>query len=675
MTNDLNGKKLLILGANAETIPLVECANKMGVLTIVTSNIPGDKAKAYAWKHYDIDGLDVPGLIVLAKEEEVDGVLVGVADVLVPVYCKVCDALGLPCYATEEIVSVFNYKDRFKACCEKYGIHGIPEFYLDDEIKEEDVDRIEFPVVVKPVDSHSGLGITICRNREELPGAVSLAERESKSGRFIVEKYMECDDVGIYYSFRDGECFLSSIYDRNTTSKQQGVSSVNLGSIYPSKHIDDYYKRMHANAKRMFRDIGIQNGVLLISAFYENGEFYVYDPGFRLQGEAPHLIIREVQGYDQREMLIRFALTGSEEKDELPEGDDPLLGGKCAATFWIPLQAGRIAKIVGLDKINEDKRIIANIQRLREGDDVDPSWMGTEKQIMTRLYFVCDSKEELAAAIKEYKECIRVLDDEGNDMIVDLLDPQIISEKTEYKKRVALVTGGSRGIGYEIAKKMLNQGYEVAILSRDYESIMSAAKRLGKGCRGYVCDISRTGEIENSIRQIVKDYGGIDVLVNNAGILDVSRIDTITEDEWDKVINVNLKGSFFMMQYALPHLEKGDNPRIINVSSNAGRMGGYENGLAYTASKGGIIALTYGTARRLASKGITVNCVAPGTIETDMVDDKYDSEAKKRLLERFPVGRMGKAEEVAEAVCYFASVNAAFTTGAVLDVNGGLFMG
>ena len=147
---NLKDKKLLILGANPETIPLVQIANELGVKTIVTSNKETDPAKKYAWKSFEVDGLDVPGLISLANQEKVDGVLVGVADILVPVYCKVCAALGLPCYATQEIVNVFSYKDIFKATCERYGVHGIPEFYLDESLNPDDIAKIVFPVMVKP---------------------------------------------------------------------------------------------------------------------------------------------------------------------------------------------------------------------------------------------------------------------------------------------------------------------------------------------------------------------------------------------------------------------------------------------------------------------------------------------------------------------------------------------
>lgn len=674
MERELEGKKLLILGGNPETTPLVETANRMGVRTIVSSARHDDPAKGAAWKSYDIDGLDVPGLVALAREENVDGVLVGVADILVPSYCKVCDALGLPCYATQEIVNVFAYKDVFKSTCERYGVHGVPEFYLDADMRREDLDKIVYPVMVKPVDNGGGVGMTVAYDEEELRSAVQTALKNSNKKRFIVEKYMQCEDVGIYYTFKDGECSLSCIYDRYTTSKQMGLSRVSLGGIYPSKHLDDYYKRMHKNAVRMFKEIGIRNGVLLISAFYENGEFYVYDPGFRLQGEAPHLLMKAIHGFDQREMLIRYALTGSEGNIDLSAIDDVTFRGKSAATFWVLLNQGRISEIRGLEDVGNDQRIVANVQRLQEGAVVEESWIGNEKQVMTRLYMVCDTKEELRDCIREYEKKIRVIDEHGNDMVLDWIDPDFVTDRT-IGKRTAVITGGTRGIGYAIAERLLGEGYHVAIIGRDKERTERAEHSLGENCKGYLCDVADVSKIEETLQNINDEFGSIDVLVNCAGILDTSKIDNLTEQEWDDVIDINLKGTFFMMQKAIPYLEKGRFPRIINIGSNAGRMGGYENGLAYTASKGGVIALTYGAARRLAPKGITVNCVAPGTIVTEMSEKGYDESTRKRLLDRFPLGRMGKPEEVSMAVSYFASEESSFTTGAVLDVNGGMFMG
>lgn len=422
MKKEFEGKKILIMGANPETIPLVEIAKNMGIYTVVTSSIKDDAAKRIADKACDVDGMDVPGLISLAVREKVDGVLVGVADVLVEPYCKVCEALNLPCYATEEIVQIFTQKDVFKSVCEKYGIHGIPEYYLDKDLKDEDVEQIQFPVMVKPVDSRSGIGMTVCYEKKDLKEAVDEALKHSRKKRFIVEKYMQCDDMGMYYTFKDGVCSASCIYDRYTTDEQFGVSRVCLGGTYPSRHIEKYFERMHENACRMFKEIGIKNGVLMLSGFYQNGEFYVYDTGFRFQGEAPHILMQAVHGFDQREMLIRFALTGAEGSVNLEVDDDAYFRGKWAATLWILLKQGEIKEICGLENVKEDKRIVANIQRLYKDDIVQNSWIGTEKQVCSRIYIVCDTKKELADTLKEYQEKISVKDSEGNEMTLKGFD-------------------------------------------------------------------------------------------------------------------------------------------------------------------------------------------------------------------------------------------------------------
>ena len=422
MSGEFDGKKLLILGGNPETTPLVKMANDMGIKTIVASGRSTDDAKKYAWKGSDVDGMDVPGLIALAREEQVDGVLVGVADILVPSYCKVCDALNLPCYATQQIVDVFAFKDVFKSTCERYGVHGIPEYYLDADMKREDLDKIQYPVMIKPVDNGGGVGMTVAYNEEELVAGVKKALDASNKKRFIVEKYMLCDDMGMYYTFKDGYCSASCIYDRYTTEEQPGLSRVCLGGTYPSKHLDEYFERMHPNAVRLFKEIGIKNGVLMLSGFYENGEFYVYDTGFRLQGEAPHLLMKAIHSFDQREMLIRFALTGSEGNVNLETDDDTYLRGNWAATLWILLREGTIARIEGMDELESDPRVVANIQRLHEGDEILPEWIGTEKQVFTRMYLVCESKETLADCLKEYQEKIKVYDADGNNMVLEGFD-------------------------------------------------------------------------------------------------------------------------------------------------------------------------------------------------------------------------------------------------------------
>jgi len=245
------------------------------------------------------------------------------------------------------------------------------------------------------------------------------------------------------------------------------------------------------------------------------------------------------------------------------------------------------------------------------------------------------------------------------------------------KGRIALVTGGTRGIGLEIARMLLANGMKVAIMGSTKTNMVNAINELStnnKSCYGVLCDIKSEKSISKAIAKVVDQFNGIDVVINCAGILDTQSVEDIAQIEWNSVINTNLNGAYFIIQKSLKYLEQSKFPRIVNISSNAGRMGGYENGMAYTASKGGLIALTYGLARRLANKGITVNCVAPGPIRTEM-SSRHNKEALSKLLDRIPIGRMGEPQEVASAVLYLVSEEASFTTGAVIDVNGGLFTG
>lgn len=239
-------------------------------------------------------------------------------------------------------------------------------------------------------------------------------------------------------------------------------------------------------------------------------------------------------------------------------------------------------------------------------------------------------------------------------------------------ERRAIVTGGAQGIGLAIAQRLHSEGARVAIVDIDAEKAASVAAQM-PGCIGLGCDVSRVDQIEETIARVTESFGGIDIVVNNAGILPSQSVSDLTEEVWDRTIAVNLKSVFFMVQKALPHLKASECARVINTSSLAGRMGGFETCMAYSASKGGINALTMGLARQLAPFGITVNAVCPGTTETP-ITKAFTPEAMERLYDRIPLRRLGKPEDMAAAVAYLASDDAQFVTGHMLDVNGGMYM-
>lgn len=246
------------------------------------------------------------------------------------------------------------------------------------------------------------------------------------------------------------------------------------------------------------------------------------------------------------------------------------------------------------------------------------------------------------------------------------------------KGKAAVITGAAQGIGRTAAQKMAEMGAKVAVADINKEKIDAVVREIREnGCEavGVIMDVRSNDSIEAAMKKAAEAFGGIDIIVNSAGILGTSGIEEMERDgEWNRVLDIDLTGTFFACQYALPYLKKSSAGRIINIASVTGRNGGFEGSMSYAAAKGGVIAITRGMARHLAKHQITVNAVCPATTQTEMLEgytqERIDNQVKNILL-----GRLGKREEVAGAVCYLASDEAAFVTGLMLDVNGGAYFG
>jgi 3-oxoacyl-[acyl-carrier protein] reductase len=240
--------------------------------------------------------------------------------------------------------------------------------------------------------------------------------------------------------------------------------------------------------------------------------------------------------------------------------------------------------------------------------------------------------------------------------------------------RVALVTGAGRGIGLANSVALAKRGANVALVDIDGQALDEAATPSGEHAIALQADVSRAADVQRIVETTVRRFGGLDIVVNNAGICLLTPLAEISEEEWDRVMAVNLKGAFLCCQTALPHLRRsGHKGRIINISSVAGQMGGVLVGAHYAASKAGLIALTKSLARLLAPDGVTVNCIAPATTETDMTDS-WSEALRTQVKGQIPLGRLARPDEIAEAVCFLAGDSASFITGATLDLNGGLYL-
>jgi 3-oxoacyl-[acyl-carrier protein] reductase len=238
--------------------------------------------------------------------------------------------------------------------------------------------------------------------------------------------------------------------------------------------------------------------------------------------------------------------------------------------------------------------------------------------------------------------------------------------------RVALVTGSTRGIGREIATVLSGYGARVAVVGREKEKADAVALALGDGAIGFGCDVSDSSAVTQLVADTESAFGSLDILVNNAGVTRDNIVMRLKDEDWDAVLDANLRGAFATIRAASKGMMKRRWGRIINISSVVGIIGnkGQAN---YAASKAGLIGLTKTVAKELASRNILVNAIAPGFIETEMTD-AMTPEARKGLIDAIPLGRLGTPADVAQAVAFLSSDYASYMTGQVLVVDGGMVM-
>ncbi len=240
--------------------------------------------------------------------------------------------------------------------------------------------------------------------------------------------------------------------------------------------------------------------------------------------------------------------------------------------------------------------------------------------------------------------------------------------------KLSMVTGAAGVVGRALTEALVADGLHVLMADVNAEGLEEAAQKIGGRAIPLALDVSDPAAVADVAEQVSRTHGVVEVLINNAGILSNSKSAETTPEEWRRLMAVNLDGAFYLSRAFLPAMKKGGWGRIVNVCSVAMKTGGLTAGTAYTASKGGLAALTLSLAREAAADGVTVNGVAPAYIRTPMVTEQLSADQRRRLLAQIPVGRFCEAVEVAHLVRFLVEPMSGFITGEIVDINGGLHL-
>ena len=413
MNINLRGKRLLIMGGMQISCEIVRKAQSMGILTIVADYYPVEKspAKVIADKAIEVSVTDVDAVVKIIKEESVDGVIVGFNDMLLPFYAEICEKAGLPCYGTKKQFETLIAKDQYKALCRQFGVPTIPEYEINDA-------DIKYPVLVKPVDSSGSRGITICHNYEELKTAVETGRNASKTGKVLIERYMDGREVTVFWTFQDGNYYLSALGNRHVKYNQgMDVIPLPVGYTFPSVYLPKYRKEVEENCKSMFRHLGIKDGMMFMQCKVEDGTCYVYDLGFRLTGSLEYKILERVCGYNPLEMMICFALTGKMGEESIaekaiPEFKTPAFNVSCLCA------PGSIIEITGVEEVKKMAEVEDAVLAHVPGETITVQMRGLLAQITVRVLGSVPTKDDLLPSMQRINNTIHIIGENGEELLL-----------------------------------------------------------------------------------------------------------------------------------------------------------------------------------------------------------------------------------------------------------------
>lgn len=423
-----DGKKILFLGSNAGTVDLIKYARSNGACVFVADYYSVDKspAKAIADESLFLSTADLDALEAVVRDNDIDCVYSGISEFNLIQSMRLSERCGTPFYCSEHQWASVAKKDLFRKLCEKHFVPCPTTYYVGSSVPSSLVDSLKYPVVVKPVDGSSSVGVGICGNAHALRNGIGKALSASSSNKIIVEQFVSGYEFTAHYTIFKGRASLSCIDNRYPVAVHEGaVTTIPVARIYPSLFIDEYVDKVDSQMVSLCEDLGIEYGVLFVQGLFDPdaGEFAVFEAGLRSAGECPFKLIEKVNGRNYATMILDSMLGCVP-----PDGewvDDPYLGGKSCGVVSYVAKHGVVGKIEGLEKaLSSIPGIIDWELRYPVGSETPDT--DTLRQLMLRFFMVCDSRGDLADAIRQINETVEVFDIEGESLVLKF-DPARLS--------------------------------------------------------------------------------------------------------------------------------------------------------------------------------------------------------------------------------------------------------
>ena len=423
MYEHLKGKTLLVMDRTALAACAVERAKELGIRTIVANFYPIEQSpsKQVADIAVDIDISDIDAMADLVKQYDVDGIFVGWTDSHLPFYAAICERTGLPCCGTAEQFNILsNDKRRFKELCGQYGVPAVPGYSLDIRFRREDLDRIKYPVMVKPADGSGSRGVKCCNNEEELKEHYRMLYDSSKSKSIICEDFIDSrKEIFLNYIIQDGKCSLTASYMSFDSKAADGSKGPAILHVYPSSYTRKYKDTVEAKVQNMLRGVGLKNAFLSLQGFVTDSGFVFHETGLRMGGGQSYVFTQALNGISSLDMMIEFAIDGSMTSADAVEQDDPFFKKPCV-NYYVPLKEGTVSQIYGLDEVKAMPQVLQIKQFKFPGDVIEPS--KSLDRVCFRLHVMDDTPEKLAETICGISRKLHILDANGENMQFEVME-------------------------------------------------------------------------------------------------------------------------------------------------------------------------------------------------------------------------------------------------------------